>query len=307
METSLSHSETGSLHKPVLCREVAEYLAPEPGGIYVDCTVGLGGHASFLLKNFPGIKKIIGFDCDMAALKKAALNLKPFGDRVHLVNSSYTEIPEMLAAENINKVNGFLLDAGLSSFQLDYSGRGFSFRRDEPLDMRMNMDSHVTAADMVNHLTEESLADIIKIYGEERWAKKIASRIVEHRQKKPLLTSAELGSLVYSAIPRRFHSRRIHPATRTFQALRIAVNRELDNLKEAVNRLPEHLEEGGRFCVISFHSLEDRIVKHSFRNDDRLEVLTKRPVMADEEERMENPRARSAKLRCAQLKGEKAL
>ena len=291
------------MHLPVLCREVAEYLRPEPGGIYVDCTVGLGGHASFLLENFPGIKKIIGFDCDMDALKKAAVRLQSFGDRVHLVHSSYTDIPEMLAAENINKVSGFLLDAGLSSYQLDYSGRGFSFLRDEPLDMRMDKDSHVTAADMVNNLTAESLADIIKIYGEDRWAKKIASRIVEAREKKPLLTSAELAALVASAIPRRFHERRIHPATRTFQALRIAVNRELDNLKYAVRRLPEFLKKGGRFCVISFHSLEDRIVKHSFRNDDRLKALTKRPVMAEEEERMANPRARSAKLRCAMLKG----
>lgn len=300
MDSSQPDSEIRNIHLPVLPAQVLEMLHPVQGGVYVDCTVGLGGHAELLLSEFPEVKMVVGFDCDLEAIKKAAKRLEPFGNKVRLINSSYTEVYEMLEAEKIQEVDGFLLDAGLSSYQLEHSKRGFSFKRDEPLDMRMNTDQAVTAADMINSLTEEGLAEIIKVYGEERWARKIAARIVERRAEKKFTTSAELASVVASAIPRRFHPRKIHPATRTFQGIRIAVNRELDNIKFALNSLPDLLKPGGRLCVISFHSLEDRIVKHCFREDHRLDVITKKPVVADQIERDENPRSRSAKLRCAE-------
>ena len=290
------------MHVPVLVNEVLEGLNLSPGGIYVDGTLGLGGHSEAMFQRCPEIEIVLGLDRDSEALEQARRRLAGLGNRIWIIHSNFVDLPEILFAEGIGQVDGILLDIGLSSFQLEKSGRGFSFTRDEPLDMRMDGFETVTAADMVNHLPVTQLTDLIRTYGEERWAKRIAARIDEARKRRPIRTSAELASIVYRAIPKRFHSRRIHPATRTFQALRIAVNKELDNLKLAMQRLPECLKPGGRLCIISFHSLEDRIVKHAIRQDQRLEPLTKKPIMAAPEELEVNPRARSAKLRIARKK-----
>ncbi len=286
----------------MLVNEVLEGLNLSPGGIYVDGTLGLGGHSEAMFQRCPEIEIVLGLDRDSEALEQARRRLAGLGNRIWIIHSNFVDLPEILFAEGIGQVDGILLDIGLSSFQLEKSGRGFSFTRDEPLDMRMDGFETVTAADMVNHLPVTQLTDLIRTYGEERWAKRIAARIDEARKRRPIRTSAELASIVYRAIPKRFHSRRIHPATRTFQALRIAVNKELDNLKLAMQRLPECLKPGGRLCIISFHSLEDRIVKHAIRQDQRLEPLTKKPIMAAPEELEVNPRARSAKLRIARKK-----
>ncbi len=289
-----------SVHVPVLISKVLEVMALKPGGIYVDGTLGLGGHTEAMLTLCPDIGLVIGLDWDSSALEKAESRLNIFGDRVRLVKANFTRIADVLYAENISEVDGILLDLGLSSFQLDLSGRGFSFLRDEPLDMRMDPNGSVMASDMVNHLPVDRLKGLIRTYGEERWAGRIAKFIAEYREKEPILSTATLADLVFKAIPRRYHPRRIHPATRTFQALRIAVNRELDNLKEVLDIAPSCLREGGRFCIISFHSLEDRLVKHAFRDDPRLRPLMKKPYVPDPEEIKENPRSRSSKLRAAE-------
>ncbi|WP_309474787.1 16S rRNA (cytosine(1402)-N(4))-methyltransferase RsmH [Dissulfurirhabdus thermomarina] len=284
---------------PVLVSEVLEGLAPVTGGVYVDGTVGLGGHAEALLRHPAGVGRVIGLDRDASALDLAAARLAPFADRLTLVHNTFAALPDVLAVQGLKGVHGILLDLGISSHQLEHSGRGFAFSRDEPLDMRMDESEGITAAEMVNRLPAEGLAEVIRVYGEERWARRIAAAIVRARQKTPIRTSAELAGVVTSAIPARYRTRRIHPATRTFQALRIAVNRELDALKEALDVLPSCLLPGGRLCVISFHSLEDRMVKHAFREDVRLAVITRRPVTPSTAEVAVNPRARSAKLRVA--------
>ncbi len=294
--------DNSSVHVSVLSEEVLDGLDLRPGGIYVDGTVGMGGHAEAMLKACPDLKMVVGVDWDDGALEIASRRLAGWHEKTLLVKSNFVNIPEVLLANEIDGVDGILLDVGLSSYQLERSGRGFSFNTDEPLDMRMDRFGSVMASDLVNNMPQEGLAELIRSYGEERWAKRIARRIVEQRGKAPILTSGELARLVARAIPRKFHSRRIHPATRTFQALRIAVNRELDNLKQALSVLPGCLNEGGRFCVISFHSLEDRLVKFAFRDDPGLEPLTKRPITAGDQEVASNPRARSAKLRVARKK-----
>ncbi len=297
------NSETGRAtvgHKPVLLEEVLKGLNPGKGNVFIDGTVGLGGHAAALLERHPEIKLLIGFDLDPYALEQAAARLAPYQKKVRLIHANYTKIPEFLEAESIGAVDGILLDLGLSSFQLDSSSRGFSFRWDEPLDMRMDPDMKVSAADMVNSLPVEQLIELLKNYGQERWAPKIARAIDKERKKKPILSTKELADIVFSAIPRKHHPRRIHPATKTFQALRIAVNKELDNLAEALRTFPGCLKPLGRLVVISFHSLEDRLVKHSMRNDPRLRPITKKPVTPSIIETDQNPRARSAKLRIAE-------
>ncbi len=287
-------------HKPVLLEEVLKGLNPGPGKVFVDGTVGLGGHAAALLRRFPQVKFLIGFDMDPYALEQAAAKLAPFQKKVRLIHANYTEIPDFLESESIGPVDGILLDLGLSSFQLDTPSRGFSFRRDEPLDMRMNPEDKVSAADMVNNLPVEQLIELLRNYGQERWASRIAHAIDMERRKKPILSTKELADIVFKAIPRKHHPRRIHPATKTFQALRIAVNKELDNLAEALRTLPDCLKPQGRLVIISFHSLEDRLVKHSIRHDPRLKPLTKKPVTPTTIEIDQNPRARSAKLRIAE-------
>ncbi len=287
-------------HVSVLKRQVVQGLNLRPGCLYVDGTVGMGGHAEAILEACPDIRMLIGVDWDDDALVLARRKLEKWKNKFMLLKSNYADIPEILLSNGIEKVDGILLDIGISSYQLEHSGRGFSFNSEEPLDMRMDRFGSVMAADLVNNLPVDGLTELIRIYGEERWAKRIALRIAEQREKAPILTAGELARLVSRAIPRKFHPRKIHPATRTFQALRIAVNRELDNLKHALDVLPDCLNPGGRLCIISFHSLEDRLVKFSFRDDPRLKALTKRPITAEAEEIEINPRARSAKLRVAE-------
>ena len=281
----------------MLTREVLNYLRPDRGGLFVDCTVGLGGHARALLE--AGASRIIGFDRDADALAIARENLAPWRDRVELIHSDYRHVDVELDSRGVASVDGALADLGVSSMQLDGEGRGFSFQRDEPLDMRMDRSSGSTAADLVGQASERELADIIFEYGEERFSRRIARKLVEARTSEPIVTTGRLASLVRQAVPVRGYSR-IDPATRTFQALRIWVNRELEGLDRFVVTLAQRLKAAARLVVISFHSLEDRIVKHTFRalqHEARGTVLTKKPVIAGDEEREQNPRARSAKLR----------
>ncbi len=286
----------------MLLEEVVSLLCSMEGGIYVDGTLGLGGHTEAIMERCQP-EKMFCFEWDAATLELAKERLRPRSEKIEFVHKNFTAIPEVLESRGIKGVDGIILDVGLSSFLLESSGRGFSFLRHEPLDMRMDTRTGSTAYDLVNKLPLEQLEAILVNYGEERWAARIARFIVERRNKALIETSADLADVVASAIPRRFHPKRIHPATKTFQALRIAVNRELENLKTALDALPSCLKPGGRFAVISFHSLEDRLVKRAFKEDPRLERITKKPVTASQEEITANPRARSAKLRVAQRRG----
>jgi 16S rRNA (cytosine1402-N4)-methyltransferase len=289
------------VHEPVMVAEVLEHLEPARGGVFVDCTAGLGGHARALLD--AGATRLIGFDRDPAALAHARETLSGYGDRVELVHSDYRRLDEMLDARNLAQVDGLLADLGVSSMQLDAPGRGFSFRRDEALDMRMDTTAGPTAAEAIRDADEQTLADVIYEFGEERHARRIARAIVHQGGKAPIATTGQLADIVRRAIPRKGYSR-IDPATRTFQALRIWVNRELDGLDAFLAQAARRLAPGGRMVVITFHSLEDRIVKHTFRalqaaGEVGLTIRTKRPVVPGEAEVERNPRARSAKLRAA--------
>jgi len=294
------------MHDPVMVAEVLEHLAPARGGVFVDCTLGLGGHAKALLEG--GASRLIGFDRDPAALEHSRETLSAFGDRVELVHSDYRRIDEVLDARGLTEVEGVLADLGVSSMQLDAPGRGFSFRRDEPLDMRMDTSSGATAADMIREADDRTLADVIYEFGEERHSRRIARAIVERGKRAPIETTGQLADIVRRAIPRKGYTR-IDPATRTFQAIRIWVNRELEGLDGFLTRSALRLSPGGRLAVITFHSLEDRIVKHTFRSlqaagEIGLTVRTKRPLVPSEAEIERNPRARSAKLRAAERNGQ---
>ena len=282
-------------HDPVLLEEALLFLRPERGGTYVDCTVGLGGHTEAMVVR--GATRVIGIDRDPEALRTAETRLAPIADRVVLVHADYRELATVLSERGISAVDGILADLGVSSLQFDGDGRGFSFRRDEPLDMRMDQSSGPTAADLVNAARETELADVIFRYGEERQSRRIARAIVASR---PVARTGELAAIVRRAIPGRGWQR-IDPATRTFQALRIWVNGELDDLDTFVRTAAGHLAPAARWGVISFHSLEDRIVKHTMRGiageDDGFRILTKKPIAPDEAEVRRNPRSRSAKLR----------
>jgi len=282
--------------------EVLQQLQPEQGGLFVDCTVGLGGHARALLER--GATRLIGLDRDEDALAEAREVLMPWRDRVELVHADYRAIADVLEARRLEQIDGALADLGVSSLQLDAPGRGFSFQRDEPLDMRMDRSAGETAADIVARATERELADAIFQYGEERFSRRVARAIINARRESPIVTTGRLASIVRRVIPRR-RPGRIDPATRTFQALRIWVNRELDGLDRFLEAAVRRLRGGARLVVITFHSLEDRIVKHTFRalerpNHVRVRVLTKKPLVPTNEEMDRNPRARSAKLRAAE-------
>jgi 16S rRNA (cytosine1402-N4)-methyltransferase len=285
-------------HEPVMVAETVDLLAPSRGGLFVDCTVGLGGHARALLE--AGASRVLGLDRDPDALRVARGRLAEFGDRAELVHSDYRDLGRVLDERQIAGMDGALADLGVSSMQLDAEGRGFSFRRDEPLDMRMDRSQGPTAADLLQNVGEEELANIIFQHGEERFSRRIARVIVEARRTAPILTTGHLAQLVRRAVPTRGYQR-IDPATRTFQALRIWVNRELDQLDAFLAEACARLLVGARLAVITFHSLEDRIVKHAFRalaqGRAALRILTKRPLVPGEAERDRNPRARSAKLR----------
>jgi 16S rRNA (cytosine1402-N4)-methyltransferase len=310
----------GAPHRPVLLHETTGLLQPEQGGLFVDGTLGLGGHSEAILEASIDAS-VIGLDRDREALRWATKRLARFGSRFRAVHADFRGIARVLEEAGVKQVRGMLVDLGVSSLQFDSEERGFSFRHDAPLDMRMDSEGdEETAAELLATLPEEEIARIIYEYGEERHSRRIARWIVERRERgEPVGTTKELAELVARAVKAN-RKDRIHPATRTFQALRIAVNRELEGLDEFIETAIDLLEEDGRFCAISFHSLEDRIVKRTLRRlsghcecDRRVpvctcgarravEILTRRPVTPDEQEVEENPRARSAKLRaCRRL------
>jgi 16S rRNA (cytosine1402-N4)-methyltransferase len=287
------------IHIPVLSEEVLHYLQPVPGGIYVDGTLGLGGHTESILQSIGPDGRVVAFEWDENAIALARQRLRGFGERVVIVGRNFAELGAGLTELGIEKIDGLLIDIGLSSLQLDRGGRGFSFLQDEPLDMRMDTRREITAAKLVASCTEEELADFIYYYGEDKQARRIAAEIVGYRKKQTIETSKQLADIVAKAIPRRFHPKRIHVATKTFQGLRIAVNTELENLSAIIDDAGKFLKPGARLCIITFHSLEDRIVKRKFREHNDFEVITSRPVVASEKEVRANPRSRSAKLRVA--------
>jgi 16S rRNA (cytosine1402-N4)-methyltransferase len=290
----------GPQHIPVMVEEVMTFLRCEPGHTYVDATLGGGGHTSEILKRTSPDGIVIGIEWDEDALAEAKNVLMPFGDRVKIFRENFVHLPDLVRAES---VDGILLDLGLSSFQVEKEGRGFSFKGEGPLDMRMDQRTDQTAADLINHLSLKELEYTLFHYGEESWAKKIVKAIVYERERGPIETTQTLRKIIHHAIPRRFHSRRIDPATKTFQALRIRVNDELENLRKILETGWTLLTKGGRMCIISFHSLEDRMVKETFRRlekEGKMRILTKKPVTPSEEEQRRNPRSRSAKLRCAE-------
>ena len=293
-------------HRPVLLEETLAILQPRSGGCYLDATVGLGGHAEALLIRSAPAGRLCGIDRDAEALAFAKGRLKRFGSRVELRQADFARLDAVAAENGWGPFNGILFDLGLSSFQLDNATRGFSFMRDGPLDMRMDRQGYEkTATELLARISERELVRLLQEYGEERWARRIAARIVQERRTQPLTSTGQLARLVAAAVPRRAWPRRIHVATRTFQAVRIAVNDELARLKRGLQDAVEWLTAGGRICVISFHSLEDRIVKETLRGwarskPPRVHLLTKRPVIPTEQEIETNPRARSAKLRAAE-------
>ena len=289
-------------HEPVMVAEVVEHLEPGRGGVFVDCTVGLGGHARALLE--AGATRLIGLDRDPAAVAGARDALSGFGDRVDVVHADYRRIAAVLDERGVATVDGVLADLGVSSMQLDAPGRGFSFRQDDPLDMRMDTTAGPTAADALRDVDERTLADVIYEFGEERHSRRVARQIVAARERGPIETTGQLAEIVRRAIPRKGYTR-IDPATRTFQAIRIWLNRELEGLDSFLGVAARRLADGERMAVITFHSLEDRIVKHTLRalaaERAGLRIRTKRPLVPSEAEIGRNPRARSAKLRAVEM------
>lgn len=285
-----------AVHRPVLLDEVLGVLALFEGAIVIDGTVGAGGHARAIAEKIGPSGMLVGFDRDPRMLELAAENLK--GRPVRLVRRPYSEAKEVLREMGIERANGILLDLGLSSDQLAWADRGFSFAREGPLDMRFDPEGDLSAGDIVNDWDEKEIADLIYQYGEDRNSRRIARRIVEERADRRIETTSRLAEIVRKASRGRWGA--IDPSTRTFQALRIAANRELDHLDAILKDLPDLLEAGGRAAIVSFHSLEDRRVKWAFRNEPRLSVISKKPITAGAEEIRANPRARSAKLRVAE-------
>ena len=279
-------------HVPVLAEPTIAGLEIVAGGVYLDCTVGGGGHSALILQAAENVS-LVGLDRDQMAIAAASENLKDYGDRVSFWRGNFCEYQPPVDL----KFDGILADLGVSSTQFDVAERGFSFRESGDLDMRMDNRQTLTAAEIINHYKEVELADIFFKLGEERLSRRIARQIVE---KRPFKTTLELANAISACVPSSYRHGRIHPATRTFQALRIAVNRELESLEKWLAIAPNWLKTSGKIAVITFHSLEDRIVKHTFREDDRLQVLTKKVIIATDEETRANPRARSAKLRIAQ-------
>lgn len=302
-------------HRSVLLDEVIEGLGIKPDGIYVDGTLGGAGHASEVCKRLDGNGRFIGIDQDADAIAASTQRLKPFGAQVQIVRSNYSDMAGVLQELGIDRVNGITLDLGVSSHQLDTAERGFSYREDAPLDMRMDDRQELTAQIVVNQYTESELFQVIRRYGEDKFAKNIAKHIVQERQKEPILTTGRLAEIVDRAIPMKFKKQGGHPAKRTFQAIRIEVNQELDVLENSISDMIDLLVPGGRLCIITFHSLEDRIVKNAFRKAQnpctcppdfpvcvcgrktKGKVLTRKPVLPSEEEMRSNPRSKSAKLR----------
>lgn len=296
------NEQLDQIHKSVLLAECIEFLSPRSGKVYVDGTMGLGGHSEAILSESEPDGRLIAFEWDETALQNATQRLQRFESRLTVIRRNFAELSAGLDETGVKQIDGLLIDIGLSSLQLDMGKRGFSFQQDENLDMRMDNRKPVTAATLLATCSEEELADIFFYYGDERQARPIAAAIVASRKKEAIETTKQLVSVVAGAVPKRFHPKRIHVATKVFQAIRIAVNTELENLAQILEDAPRYLKPGARFCVISFHSLEDRLVKRKFRENKYLDVLTKRPVVASSSELEGNPRARSARLRVAQRK-----
>ncbi len=299
------------VHVPVLVEEICQWLSPKPGGIYVDCTLGVGGTSLKILESSGNNAYILGLDRDSEALALAKKNLAFYGSQVRLFNGNYSHLMEFVQQAGFEKVDGVVFDLGVSSLQLDTPERGFSFASDGPLDMRMNQTQGPTAADLIKVIPEKELADVLFEYGEERFSRRIARAIVESRKTFPMETTQALVAVIKSAVPSAYRKGRIHCATRTFQALRIRVNQELEFLRPAIEDAVSLLKEGGRLCVVAFHSLEDRVVKHTFRalaqgKPPKISVLTKKPVTASQEEIQRNPRSRSAKLRVVERRAGEA-
>ena len=308
-------------HKPVLYQETIEALRIRPDGIYVDGTLGGGGHSFGILQQLSKEGKLIGIDRDEDAIRAASERLAPFAGQAVIIRGNYEDMPVILRGQGIAGADGILLDLGVSSYQLDEAERGFSYREEAPLDMRMDRRDERSAYDVVNGCTEMELFHMIRDYGEDRFAKNIAKHIVAERQKAPIRTTTELAEIVRQAIPAKLREGGGHPAKRTFQAIRIEVNRELDILKDSIDGLIDLLNPEGRLCIITFHSLEDRIVKTAFRRAEdpcicppdfpvcvcgrkpKGKVITKKPIVSAAEELAENPRAHSAKLRVFEKKG----
>ncbi|MEE9221101.1 MAG: 16S rRNA (cytosine(1402)-N(4))-methyltransferase RsmH [candidate division NC10 bacterium] len=297
-------------HIPVLVHEVLTSLQPKSEGVYLDSTVGGGGHAAAILEAAGPPSRLVGIDRDPEAIAVARDRLRHFGDRVRLIRGDYRELSFLVSDLHPQGFDGIMYDLGVSSLQFDDPSRGFSFQFEGPLDMRIDRQSGgPTAWELLHELPEKDLARIIREYGEERWARQIGRHIVRARKGQSLETTRDLAEVVARAIPRRFWPRRIHPATRTFQALRIAVNQELEGLEAALETAVGSLKPGGRICVLAFHSLEDRVAKQVFRRlaapgaVPAVNILTRRPVTPSAEETARNPRARSAKLRAAERRG----
>ena len=302
-------------HKSVLLNETIDGLNIKPDGIYVDGTLGGGGHAYEVCRRLGEKGSIVGIDQDAAAIEAASARLKDFGEKVTIVRSNYCDMKSKLHELGIDKVDGIVLDLGVSSYQLDTAERGFSYREDAPLDMRMDTRQKMTARDIVNDYTEADLYRVIRDYGEDKFAKNIAKHIVQARAVKPVETTAELSEIIRASIPMKFQKKSGHPAKRTFQAIRIELNRELDVLRDSLDDMIDLLNPGGRLCIITFHSLEDRIVKSAFRKNENPctcppdfpvcvcgkksigSILTKKPILPREEDLEYNSRSKSAKLR----------
>lgn len=291
-------TEPSTVHVSVLLEQVLEWLAPKPGMVLVDGTLGGGGHTRALAERVGKTGQVIGIDRDPAAIDAAEKSLRRLP--VRLAQANFCDLPEVLDELQIEAVDGVVLDLGLSSDQLADRERGFSFSADGPLDLRFDPTAGEPARRLISRLSAEHLTELISRYGEERYSRRIAQAIVRERREHPIETAAQLAELVRRSVPKVPGGSRIDPATRTFQALRIAVNEELKSLEIALRRIPDRLRPGARMVVISFHSLEDRRVKEAFLGDERLEVLTRRPIRPDEKEISDNPRSRSAKLRVAQ-------
>ena len=302
-------------HKSVLLNETIDGLNIKPDGIYVDGTLGGGGHAYEVCRRLGEKGSIVGIDQDAAAIEAASARLKDFGEKVTIVRSNYCDMKSKLHELGIDKVDGIVLDLGVSSYQLDTAERGFSYREDAPLDMRMDTRQKMTARDIVNDYTEADLYRVIRDYGEDKFAKNIAKHIVQARAVKPVETTAVLSEIIRASIPMKFQKKSGHPAKRTFQAIRIELNRELDVLRDSLDDMIDLLNPGGRLCIITFHSLEDRIVKSAFRKNEnpctcppdfpvcvcgkksKGSIITKKPILPSEEELEYNSRSKSAKLR----------
>src|SRR5665648_65724 len=300
-----------SFHIPVLTKEILNYLNLKKGGVYIDCTLGGGGHSKTLLEKIYPYGLLIGIDQDIEAIETAKEELKSYRDKVKIIKGNFKNLEEILSDIKIKTVSGIIFDLGVSFHQLKEKDRGFSFKEDSHLDMRMDLNQEFNADILINSYSEKDLAEIFEKYGEERFSKRIARLIVIERKKENINTTKQLSDLVIRSLPRtkKRHTWRIHPATRIFQAIRIEVNQELKALEKGLNQAIRVLENKGRVCVISYHSLEDRIVKHQFKEVERegkdkgnygLKIITKKPIIPSLEEVEDNPKARSAKLRVAE-------